>query len=90
MKIPKLGHQSVELSDCNATFVNVKSTDNILVDAISRFKMLEVNTEPVENPKTVALSNTKECIIEVVANTMQIEVQIDLMLSKRRTLIVEM
>ena len=68
MKIPKLGHWSLELSAGNLTFVHIGGTDNVLVDTISRLKMPEIYTKPLENPKTAALSNTEECIAEVVAN----------------------
>ena len=68
MKIPKLDLWSMELSDYNLTFIHIKDTDNILADAISRLKMLEIYTETLENPKTVALSYTEECIAKKVAN----------------------
>ena len=68
MKIPQLDPWSIKLSDYNLTFVHIKGTDNILADAISRLKILEIDTEPLNNPKTAALNNTEECISEVVAN----------------------
>ena len=46
----------MELSDHNLTFVYIKGTDNILVDAISRLKMLEIYTEPLENAKMQQLT----------------------------------
>ena len=61
----------MKLSDYNLTFLHIKGTDNILVDSISRLKMLEIYTEPQGNQKTVAPSNTEECITEVVAHTIQ-------------------
>ena len=61
----------MELSDYILTFVYIKGTDNIPMDAISRLRMLEIYTEPLENPKAVALSNTEECIAEVVENKIQ-------------------
>ena len=61
----------MELSDYNRTFVHIKCTGNILVDAISRLKMLEIYTAPLDNPKAVTLSNTEECTAEVVGNKVQ-------------------
>ena len=62
IKIPKLEY--------NLTFVQ-KGTDNILVDAISRLKTLEIYTEPLDNPGIAAPNTTEECIGEVVANKIQ-------------------
>ena len=68
MKISKLDHWSMESLDYNLTFVHIKGTDNILVDAIHKLKILEIYTEPpLDNPKTSALSHAEECIAEVVA-----------------------
>ena len=58
----------MELSVHNLSYFQLRGTDNILADAVSHLKMLQIYTEPLENPKTVALSNTEECIAEVVAN----------------------
>ena len=71
MKIPMLDHWSMKLSDYNLTFVHMKGTDNILADAISRLKMLDIYMEPLENPNIAALNNTEKCIAEVVANKLQ-------------------
>ena len=71
MKILKLDHWSVELSDYNLTSVPIRGTDGILADAIYRLKMQELYMEPLENPKTAALNNTEEYIVEVVANKFQ-------------------
>ena len=70
MKIPKLNHWSLELSDYNLTFVHIKGNDNILVDAISRLKVLEKYMELIENLRTDAPNSTEECIAEVVAYKM--------------------
>ena len=64
MKIPKLDHWSVEQSGYNLTFGHIKGTT-------SRLKILEIYTEQLENPKIAALSNTEECIAEVVTNKIQ-------------------
>ena len=61
----------MELYDYNLTFVCIKGTDNILADAISRLKTLDINMELLENHKTAALNNAEECITEVVANKIQ-------------------
>ena len=71
MKVPKLDHWSMEVSDLNFTFVYIKGTDDILADVISRLKMLEICIEPLENSKTAAFRNKEECIAEVVANKIQ-------------------
>ena len=61
----------MELSDYYLTFVHIKGTDNILADSISRLKMLEIYTDPLENPKTAALGNKEKCIAEMVARKIQ-------------------
>ena len=71
MKILKLDYWSLELSDYNLTFVHIKGTDNILVDAIFRVKTLNICLEPLENQKKTALYNTEECIAEVTTNQIQ-------------------
>ena len=71
MKILKLNHCSMELSDYNLTFVHIKGTHNILANVISRLRTLDTYREPTENPKTAALNNTKECTAEVAANKIQ-------------------
>ena len=72
MKIPQQDCWSMQLSDYNLTFIHIRGTDNILVDTISRVKILEIYTELLENPRKVALNTTEECIGEVVANKIQI------------------
>ena len=42
MKIPKLNCVSIELSDYNLNFLHIKGQDNILADAISRLKTLDI------------------------------------------------
>ena len=69
MKIPKLDHWLVELTDYDLTFVYIRGTGNILAD--TRLKTLDIYIEPLENPKTAASNNTEECITQVVANKIQ-------------------
>ena len=65
MKIPKLSHWSMELISYNLIFVHVKGGNNILADAISRLKTLEIYKDPLENPKTITINDTE--VEEVVA-----------------------
>ena len=67
MKIPKLNHWSIEISDYNITFVHTKGTNNINADAVYRLNTRYIQ-RPLGNPKTVAINNTEECITEVVTN----------------------
>ena len=61
MKIHKLEHWSIELSDYNLTFFYIKGTDDILADTISRLKMPKMY---MENPKTATLNNTEEYALQ--------------------------
>ena len=67
MKIPKLNCWSMELLDYTVTFVHTKDSNNILADAISRLRPLDIYKDPVENSKT-AIHYTEECTAEVVTN----------------------
>ena len=49
----------MELADYNITFVHIKGKDNVLVDANSRLKALNIYKEPLQNPVTPAISNTQ-------------------------------
>ena len=60
MKIPKPNQGQWNYQDYNLTFVHIKGTDNILVDAISRLKTRDIYMKPPENPKTAAPNNTEE------------------------------
>ena len=71
MKIHKLDHCSIKLSDYKLTFVHIKGTDNILADAISKLKMLKIYTKLLENTNTEDLNNTEKFIAEVIANKVQ-------------------
>ena len=51
MTFPKLDQWALELVDYNIDFVHIKGSNNILVDAISRLKTLEIYKNPIENPK---------------------------------------
>ena len=64
MKVPKLDHWPIELSDYNLFFVHIKGSNNILVDAISRLKTLDIYRDPLENPKSTAAIETEECATE--------------------------
>ena len=52
MKIPKLNHWSMELSDYNLMFIHIKGRNNILAGEISRLKTLYIYKNSLEHPKT--------------------------------------
>ena len=58
----------MELPDYNLTFVYIKGSNNILADAISRLKTLDIYRGPLENPKT---SDTMNCMADVVTTDIQ-------------------
>ena len=60
----------MELTDYNITFVHIKGKNNVLADAISRLKKLNIYKEPLENPKTPVVSNTQENVLEICATDM--------------------
>ena len=68
MKIPKLNNWSIEFSDYDLMFVQIKSSNNILAGAISRLKTLDIYEEPLYNPKT---SHAMTHIIEIVTTDLQ-------------------
>ena len=71
MKIPKVNDWSSELSDYNLTFVHIKDNNNILAEAISRLKTLDIYRDPLESLKSTATYNTKEWVVEGVSNNIQ-------------------
>ena len=60
----------MKLVDYNTTFVHIKGKNNVLADAISRLKTLNIYIELLENPTTPAVSNTQGYVTEVSANEM--------------------
>ena len=58
----------MELLDYILTFVHIEGNKNILEDAISRLKILDIYKEPFDNPKT---SDTMTCIAELVTTDIQ-------------------
>ena len=70
IKYLSLTGQSMELADYNITFIHIKGKSNVLMDAISRLKTLNIYKEPLENPKTPAVSNTQGYVMEVSVNDM--------------------
>ena len=67
-KIPKLDQWTMELANCNITFAHIKSSNNILADAISRLKMLDVYKDPIEDPKMLKVRDIEQHITEVNTN----------------------
>ena len=58
---------SVELADYNITFVHIKGKNNVLADAISRLKTLNIYQEPLENPKAQVGNYAQEGVTEICA-----------------------
>ena len=52
MNMPKLDQWAVQLADYNITFVHIKGSNNILADAISRLKILDIYKDLIEDPKS--------------------------------------
>ena len=73
----------MELSDYNLTFAHIKGSNNILGDAISKVKTLDIYRDPLENPKLAATRDTEECIAEVVTNNIQ-TVSVDRLWTEQR------
>ena len=55
----------MELVDYNIPFVNIKGSNNILADAISRLKMLNIYKDPIEDPKMLKAGHLQQHIAEV-------------------------
>ena len=51
IQVPKLT-RGLELADYNIKFVHIKGKNNVLTDAISSLKTLNIYEEPLENPKS--------------------------------------
>ena len=67
IKIPKLNSWFKELAGYNIMFVHIKGKNNVLVDAISRVKTLNIYKKELENPKTQVVSNRQENDMEINA-----------------------
>ena len=50
---------AMELTDYNIAFFHIKGHNNILADAISRHKMLDIYRNPIEYPKKLNASKTQ-------------------------------
>ena len=61
----------MELSYYSLTFVHIKASNNILADAISRIKTLDIYRDPLQYPTTTVINDIEECIAEVVATKIQ-------------------
>ena len=59
IKIPTFNRLSMELTDYNITFVNIKDKHNISADAITRLKMMNIHEEPLENPKAQTVTHNQ-------------------------------
>ena len=58
----------MELSDYNLTFIHIKGSNNILADAVSRLKILDIYKELLDHPKA---SDTITCIAVMVSSNIQ-------------------
>ena len=58
----------MELPHYKLTFIHIKGSNNIVVDAISRLKTLDIYKEPLDNPNT---SDTMTCIAEMASSNIQ-------------------
>ena len=70
IKIPEINGWSLESADYNIMFVYIKGKNDVLLDAISRLKTLNIYKEPLENPKTSAFSTVEENVMEICASDM--------------------
>ena len=68
MKISKLNHWCIEISDYNLMFIHIKGSTNILADVISILKALDIYKDPLDYPKT---SDTMTCNTEIIATDIQ-------------------
>ena len=55
----------MELVDYNVSFVHIKGRNNILADAISRLKMIDIYNNPIEDPKKKPKASKLQHITEV-------------------------
>ena len=60
----------MQLTDYNIMSVHIKGTNNVLVDAISWLKTLNIYKEPLENQKMSVVSDMQENGIEICATDM--------------------
>ena len=60
----------MELADYNIMSVHIEGNHNILTDAISRLKTLNICEEPLENSKAQVLCNAQQISVEVCATSM--------------------
>ena len=68
MKIPKLDQWAMKLADYNITFVYIKGSNNIITDAISSLKMLDICRDPIENARMKKTSNLQQQATKVNTN----------------------
>ena len=59
----------MELMDYHMSFLHIKGKHNILADAISRLKTLNI-FEPLENPKALILSKWQSVVMEIHVTSM--------------------
>ena len=71
IKMPRLNSWSVKLADYNIKFIHIKGKHNILADAISRLKTLNIYTEPLENSNVQVVNNMQQVDTEVCAASME-------------------
>ena len=69
IKIPKHNIWSIELADYPITFIHIEGKSNVLSDTIFRLKTLDIDKEPVENPKAPVLSNIQGSVAEIHATS---------------------
>ena len=60
----------IKLADCNIIFVHIKCKNNVLVDAISRLKTLNIYKEPLESPNAEEVNNTQQVVMEICTTSM--------------------
>ena len=59
----------MQLVDYNIMFVDIKGKNGVLADAISRLKTLNLQKEPLENPKAEVVINTQQVVAEICATS---------------------
>ena len=60
----------MELADYDIKFIHIKGKHNILVDAISMLKTLNIYKEPLENPKVQVVNNVQQVVAVGCATSM--------------------